>query len=133
MNNIGVNNLGYDYYAINSPSSNAISLSNRFITSYSLSTIPFDPISFVGAICIIIFIIAILLGLLAVFPSPPDGNRSSPIVLVEKILTESYQVPDYATIEKIRQGGFPDYATFKQALDNGITSYIEWLSYQKNQ
>ena len=51
--------------------------------------------------------------------------------LIEEILKETYQAPDYETAIKIQQNGFPDFATYKQALDNRITTYAEWLEYQK--
>lgn len=46
--------------------------------------------------------------------------------IIEQILIENYQAPDYATALKIQQGGFPDYSTYKQALEKGITSYKDW-------
>ena len=61
----------------------------------------------------------------------PNRDPTIAVALVEDILKETYQVPDYATAVKIQEGGFPDYATFKQALDKGITTYAEWLKYQK--
>lgn len=54
-----------------------------------------------------------------------------PVILVENILKESYQAPDYETVIKIQQGGFPDYTTFKQALDKGILTYADWIKFQK--
>ena len=61
----------------------------------------------------------------------PDKAINPPLPLIESILVESFNAPDYETAVKIQQGGFPDYATFKQALDKGITTYSEWLKYQK--
>ena len=53
------------------------------------------------------------------------------ITLIEDIIKESYQAPDYETALKIQQGGFPDYNTFKQASDKGIITYTEWIKYQQ--
>lgn len=55
----------------------------------------------------------------------------TPIKLVEDITNELYQAPDYETAMEIQQNGFPDYITFKQALNKGITTYEEWIKYQK--
>ena len=63
----------------------------------------------------------------------PDNDVSSAIILVEDILKESYQAPDYETALKTQQGGFPDYATYRQALDKGITTYTDWKKYQKEE
>ena len=149
-NNIGSDNRQYDYVAVNSLGNSLIA--NRFNDVYSVSILAFNPKIFLGTLCIIVIVIVLLSGLLMFFPSKnnlknnnrlhlntddestkidPSKDVAIAINLVETILTESYQAPDYETTLKIQQGRFPDYITFKQALDKGITTYTEWLRYNK--
>ena len=151
--NIGIENHLYDYIADHSP--NNILFYNRFITAYFSPVEPFNPLAFSGALGIILVIIVLIVELRIALPSTDrlsvskkqqhlntndkisglvsDNDAATAIILVETILEESYHAPDYETAVKIQQGGFPDYATFKQALDKGITTYVEWLNYQKKQ